>query len=309
LTEKKYTLKQKTWHETKKIWVIPFIIALAVVIFGDVSQIKLQLYTLSMSLFVLLALYVVRRWMFPEVSLTKLSKKASQSSIGAAIVFASVIFFVVMILLVTVAKAQMTDENILKKAEPFMPMLVETFEEHWAQAPQKYNEGGKIEQETCGSLSQCWNPKVKFKTSQEEGFGLLMITVTDRFNNFEEAKKYKELKNWLWDDRYNPKYQMIYGVLRDRAQFAKYATMLEGDREIWAATLVAYNAGSGTVLQRRALCLITEECNPKLWFGGLDSVHKSYEDRILYGRPLWKMRNTYPHNIIKIRSEKYRRFL
>ena len=201
-----------------------------------------------------------------------------------------------------------TEQQVLDKAQAYLPMVFETFTEQWANAPLKHYEGGKIEQETCASLSKCWNPKAEFETSREYGFGFGMITITERFNNFEEAKKYEALKDWKWDDRYNPKYQTTYSILEDRKNFTKYRPYSYDDKEAWACALVVYNAGAGTVNQRRALCKLTEDCDSTLWFGGLNSVHRSYENEILYGRPKWKLRNTYPHNVINIRADKYSSF-
>ena len=100
-----YKLKDRTWYELKKVWPIILLIGLAVIVFGDVSQIMMQLYTLSMTMFVLLAIYLVRRWLFPSISLTELAEAAKKSSTGAAIVYAAIIIFMVVILVITVGKA------------------------------------------------------------------------------------------------------------------------------------------------------------------------------------------------------------
>jgi membrane-bound lytic murein transglycosylase MltF len=163
---------------------------------------------------------------------------------------------------------------------------------------------GQIEQESR------WNPRAELKTSREYGFGLAQITVTSRFDNFQEARqRLPPLQDWQWNDRWNVRYQMTFLVMTDRANFATVSRLFTDDTNRWAGALVAYNAGMGTVLQRRALALRTIPAASTKWFGGLDSVRLPGEKRLLYGRNLGDMRNDYPRLIIKVRAPKYRGML
>jgi len=194
---------------------------------------------------------------------------------------------------------------ILERAAPYMPMLIDIFNMHWNEAPMKYIETGKIEKESL------WKEKAELKTSREYGFGLGQITQafrkdgSVRFDNFMEAKKrYKEyLGGWQWEDRFNPKYQFTYSILTDKHNF-NVLSFLDNPKERWAGTLVCYNAGCGTVLNRKALCRTTEGCDESKWFGGLDSVHLKSEEGLLYNKPLWIARNNYPTSVFD-RSIKY----
>ncbi len=175
---------------------------------------------------------------------------------------------------------------------------------YWEEAPYKYFMGGQVEKESL------WKPKAELKTPREYGFGLAQITVTNRFNNFEEARKrYKELKHWKWEDRFNVDYQLTYLVLEDKSLFKRNYKLFIDDLNRWAGVLVSYNAGFGTVLQRRALCVKTEGCNFKQWFGGLDTVAGLKESNLLYGKKLADRRNDYPKDIIFNRSLKYKKWI
>lgn len=164
--------------------------------------------------------------------------------------------------------------------------------------PFKHIPCGKIEQESW------WKPTAELKTDREYGFGFGQITITSRFNNFEEAKKLKPLKDWRWEDRYNPRYQLTYSVLTDKYNFKSVYKLFKDDTNRWAGTLVAYNAGLNTVLQRRAQAKKLG-LDYQLWFNGLDRAFLAYEDKLLYNRKLGLMRNEYPVLIFK-KAEKYR---
>lgn len=194
-----------------------------------------------------------------------------------------------------------TPVNILVGAEKHLPTLSELTDRHWPAAPLREVMAAQIEQESR------WNPRAELKTSREYGFGLAQITVTSRFDNFQEARqRLPPLQGWQWEDRHNPRYQMTYLVMTDRANFRQVERLFESNIHRWAGALVAYNAGMGTVLQRRALALRTMPSASSKWFGGLDSVRLPCEQRLLYGRSLGEMRNEYPRLIIKVRASKYR---
>jgi len=195
---------------------------------------------------------------------------------------------------------------MLDRATPYMPMLIDIFKQYWIEAPMKHIEPGKVEQESL------WKEKAELKTSREYGIGLVQITQafrkdgSVRFDNFLEAKKrYKEfLGDWQWEDRFNPKYQLTYSILTDKHNF-NILSFFKNPQERWAGTLVCYNAGCGTVLNRKALCRATKGCDITKWFGGLDSVHLKSEEVLLYNKPLWIARNSYPTSVFD-RSIKYK---
>jgi len=205
-----------------------------------------------------------------------------------------------------------TTKDVLEKAELILPELKFTINKYWNKLYYKHFIAGQIEQESCASLRQCWNPKVENKTSREYGFGLSQITIAYdklgnvRFNNYLEAKrKYKELTGWTWEDRFNLQYQLTFIVLEDKSLYNSVKNLFSDEINRMAGAFVSYNAGRGAVLQRRALCKNTEGCDFNLWFNGLDTVYLQYETKMLYNQKLYELRNRYPKNILK-KSEKYK---
>ena len=75
-----------------------------------------------------------------------------------------------------------------------------------------------------------WNPRAALKTSREYGFGLGQMTKAwtksgrIRFDKFKEAKKkYKELKYWGWEDRWNVEKQLIFIFKEDLMLYKKFS--------------------------------------------------------------------------------------
>jgi hypothetical protein len=222
--------------------------------------------------------------------------------------FCIVFMFVFLILMLAISDTfPYSNSEVLKKAEPILPTLKEKINKYWSELKYKHYIGGQIEQESCASLKKCWNPNVEFKTEREYGFGLAQITITKKFNNFLEAKrKYKELTSWKWEDRFNVDYQLTFILLEDKSLYNSNSKLFKDEINKMAGVFVSYNAGMGTVLQRRALCKTSKGCVVMAWFGGLDTVKMNYEDKLLYGQKIYEIRNRYPYNIIFKKSEKYK---
>lgn len=192
--------------------------------------------------------------------------------------------------------------GMVDRAAPYLPVLQQKIDSHWPAFTLPFVLAGQVEQESR------WNPKAKLETSRELGRGLAQMTITPRFNIYQDAVRMKPLKGWDWNkDPYNPANQLTYLVLADKSNFAQVQRMFNADQERMAGALIAYNAGFGTVLQRRALALRQGKENGR-WFGGLDGIRLPYESRKLYGRDLGEMRNEYPRLIFQ-RGEKYRPYM
>jgi hypothetical protein len=222
--------------------------------------------------------------------------------------FCIVFMFVFLILMLAISDTfPYSNSEVLKKAEPYLPTLKNIIQEYWKDVPMKETIPAQIEAESG------WKVNAELRTSREHGVGFSQITIafnkdgSVRFDNFKEAKrKYKELTDWNWNDKFNAKYHFTYLCLTDKSNFNNMSKLFTKNIDRWAGTLVSYNAGRGTVLNRRALCKITEGCNFNLWFGGCNTVKMKGEDKLLYGQKLYEMRNKYPFNIIFKKSEKYK---
>lgn len=289
--------------EALRLWPLLAVVCLALLVFGDAAQLAVQLYTLSMVALVLAVAHLVRKSLFPYIDLSTLVDKAEESPAGAAVIFASVIALIIA-LLCTSARAG----EIPAGARQHLPTLQAAAAEHWPGAPLPHTMAGQVEQESS------WKARATLKTSRELGRGLTQLTVTyagdgrERYNAYRDAVRWRQLAAWNWQaDPYNPRYQLTYLVLRDKATFATMRRLMATDDDSWRATLVAYNAGEGRVLKRRAVALATGLPADR-WAGGLADAHGPAENALLYGRPLWAAVNEYPR-VIFVRAAKYQGLL
>jgi membrane-bound lytic murein transglycosylase MltF len=147
------------------------------------------------------------------------------------------------------------------------------------------------------------------KTSREYGFGLGQVTVTDKFNAFtEEQRLDPSLKNWQWNDRYDPQMQLRGLVLKDR-QLYNLILGVASDVDHLAFAFAAYNGGLGGVLSDRRVCAATPHCDQRIWFDNVE--HTSLKARVKvggYGQSFFDINREYVRNILLVRSQKYRQF-
>jgi hypothetical protein len=194
----------------------------------------------------------------------------------------------------------------------YLPILHEEQIKQWPTAPSISYLAAQIEQETCVSLksSGCWNPRTELKTDREYGFGLSQITVTSKFNNFLEAKKWdKALADWQWEDRYNPHYQTRALVVYMR----NLNNQVNGAYDInnqYAFALSAYNGGMGGVIKDRSLCKMTTGCDSSLWWGNVENTSLKAKIAVNgYGQSFFQINRGYVVNIMNVRYKKYDEYL
>lgn len=202
----------------------------------------------------------------------------------------------------TFAIGQALPEN----AKKYAPVLKQELRTYWAELKQRSVIAGQIEQESCISLKslRCWSPSVELKTDREYGFGLGQITITKRFNNFNEVKKLdKSLASWKWENRFDAAYQLRAIVFMDRDIYKKLPNSIV---EKLAFMFASYNGGLGGILNDRRLCQGTKGCNPDLWFENTEKT--SFKSKIKppqYGKSFFEINREYPKNILFIRAKKY----
>jgi hypothetical protein len=197
-------------------------------------------------------------------------------------------------------------------AQVYLPMLMAVTTALWPTMPDPALLAAQVEQETCISLkhSKCWNPRAELKTSREYGFGLGQLTVTPRFDNFKESKGWdKTLAGWTWENRYDPEMQLRALVAYDRNLHRQVKAAATADDRM-AFTFSAYNGGMGGVLKDRVLCGKTAGCDPAKWLGNVE--HTSFRAKTSvkgYGKSFFAINREYVHNIMVVRSPKYREAL
>jgi len=197
----------------------------------------------------------------------------------------------------------------------YIPVLQQTIASQWPNISRPELLAAQIEQESCASLKSkdCWNPNAELKTPYEYGFGLGQLTIAYdsnhnvRFNNFTAMKqKYPSLKGWQWDDRFDPKYQMMTMVLMDKSAYGSVSWPVASDNERLAFMFSGYNGGIGGVIQDRTLCVHTAGCDPSKWFGNVEK--QSFKTKLTrpgYGQSAFAINRGYVTNIFTVRYQKY----
>lgn len=198
--------------------------------------------------------------------------------------------------------------SIPPNAAKYLPILIEEADDVWFEMPLPSALAAQVEQETCISLthSKCWNPHAELKTSREYGFGLGQLTVTSRFNAFEEVREMdRGLKAWKWEDRYDPRMQLRALVIKDRFNWRQFPDAASVEDQL-AFALAAYNGGVGGTRADKKLCSATPGCNPREWFDNVALTSLKAKTKVKgYGKSFFEINREYVYNILKIRRQKY----
>lgn len=218
----------------------------------------------------------------------------------------------ILLILIGLAIVVYSKEAIPPNSVQYLPILNEAINDHWNDLSIRSMEAGQVEQETCISLThkKCWNPRAELKTSREYGFGFGQITITERFNNFEEIKKMDEsLKFWKFEDRYDPYMQLKALVVYDHFIYNKIiGTTSDYDRLCF--TLAAYNGGLGGVIQERQICRTMKDCDSTKWFGNVEKYSRKSKKKFQgYGKSFFEINREYVSNILLKRRFKYEDYL
>ena len=218
-------------------------------------------------------------------------------------------------LFVNYTELELTPKQVNAVPKAFLPhheTLIKVMKSTWKDIPVPSVIPALFEQETCYSAThyKCWNVKAELKTDREYGFGLGQLTVTSKFNAWNEAKDLdKRLKDWKWEDRYNAEYQMIAGVamLKRNWNIFKYAV---NDIERFAFSTASYNGGIGGIQADQRVCRNTKGCNEWVWFGNVENTSLKAKTALKgYGKSFYETNREHTYNILKVRRFKYDPFM
>ena len=194
------------------------------------------------------------------------------------------------------------------RAKQYIPILQTVTKEIWPDIPKGVYLAAQIEQETCISLkhSKCWSPRAEIKTSREYGFGFGQITVTKQFDNFKEAKRLDyQLKNWDFEDRYNPYLQLRALVAMDKFVYQQIK-WTNDKQERMAFMFSAYNGGLGGAIKDRNICAKKKDCDSTKWFGHVELDSFRNKSAVAeYKKSFFEINREYVHNIMLVRYQKY----
>lgn len=193
----------------------------------------------------------------------------------------------------------------------YLPILAKVIQKHWPEVKDKSLLAAQVRQETCYSLShgKCWSPHAELKTEREYGFGLGQLTVTQKFDNFSEAKKLdKSLGEWDWGDRYNPEYQLTAMVLMVKFNYGKFS-WAKNETERLAFSFSAYNGGISGVIEDRKVCAGSQGCDPSMWFGNVERTSKKAKSPVgSYKKSFFDINRDYVRHIMIGYPDRYRHF-
>jgi hypothetical protein len=129
-----------------------------------------------------------------------------------------------------------------------------------------------IEQESL------WRVRAQLKTDRELGCGLGQFTKafnadgSVRFDALTETKRLDpSLANWSWQDCANAQMQMRAVVLKLRSHERQCVPLMATNRDAKACNAAVYNGGGGSITKRIRSCQVTAGCDPRVWFGHLDT--------------------------------------
>ena len=255
--------------------------------------------------------YLLRRAFFDHARSKDVYQEAMKGNIAAGLVFLGLAIFAGLLFFAFAIRAAYASE-LPARAYQYIPVLIQEQQAYWPDMPLVSSLPAQVEQETCPSLtsSKCWNPRAELKTSREYGFGLGQLTVTDRFDNFAEARKLdSSLRDWAWEDRYDARRQLRTMVLMDRGHYRSLRQVPDPFERL-AMTFSAYNGGLGGVLADRRLCSSVPGCDPNRWFGHVERHSTKARASVAgYGKSFFEINREYVRNILIVRRPKYAAYL
>jgi membrane-bound lytic murein transglycosylase MltF len=114
------------------------------------------------------------------------------------------------------------------------------------------------------------------------------------------------MKDWRWEDRYNPYYQLRFLVLQDKQHF-DLIKWSNDELVKFAFVLAMYNGGQQGILNDRILCK-SQGGDYNNWFGEKGVSNYSWKSKIKiagYGKSFFEINREYVSNILKERRFRY----
>lgn len=202
------------------------------------------------------------------------------------------------------------EAKMIERATPFFGMLTEATDLVWIDTPSRTVFAGQVEKESL------WNPKAELCVpkpgcGRERGLGFGQMTITPRFNVFQEvALLHPALRGWAPADYFDPRLQLIAVVAKDKLHFKQCGPLFTGYPEVMACMLSSYNGGFGGVQADRRLCGNTKGCDPFKWYSNVeDTSLKAKTAQAGYGQSFYQINRGYVKQVWFEKSPKYERHL
>lgn len=257
---------------------------------------------------------------YAEADARKLFAKAGEHPIGAglALVALAIVTYGLLALFGSIARAQDVRTYIPEQADYYrLTMKVEQIK-NWPDHPKLEVLPALVEHESCISLkhSRCWNPRSKLKTQREEGAGFGQITRAWhpdgklRFDALTEMReRHPALREWSWANVYDrPDLQLRAVILKSRDDF-RALSMVADPLERLSFADAAYNGGMGGVQKERRACGLKTGCDPQRWWGNVELTCLKSKAPLYGNRSACDINRHHVHDVLKVRSPKYRGWL
>lgn len=238
---------------------------------------KAMLQNLATGMLVVTVAHLTRKYLMPYLKMEKLYAAAlEQRNLAAAIVFAGVLIFTGMLLLMFAPRAHASDLEtyIPAGAMKYGPVLRAEQMRLWPAHPNPAMLGALVEQESCIGLRgvRCWNPSVRNSAPNEEGAGLGQITRTPRFDALAEVRLLDpSLAEWSWSNVYQrPDLQLRAIVVMNRQCDRRLGPLVRDPQARLEMCDAAYNGGYAGMQHDRRACGQSPGCDPQRWFAHVE---------------------------------------
>ena len=245
---------------------------------------------------------------------------AGENPIGAglALIALAIVAYGLMGLFGGLARAQDVRAYIPAAAEAHRSAFQAEQARHWPDHPRRELLPALVEHESCITLrhSRCWNPSSRLKSAREEGAGLGQITRAWhpdgrlRFDALQEMReRHPALREWSWANVYQrPDLQLRAVILKTRGDF-QALRVVEDHGQRLAFADAAYNGGMGGVQKERRACGLKAGCDPQQWFGHVEHTCLKSRAPLYAGRSACDINRHHVHDVLVVRSPKYRGWL
>lgn len=198
------------------------------------------------------------------------------------------------------------EQKMVMRASPYMPALKANIDKVWPDMEYPATLASLIEQESL------WNPHAELcvpkpSCSREYGFGFGQLTVTSRFNVFNEVKTMDpSLRDWQYSNRFDPDKQLLSVVVKNHFHYKQCKPLMHPGVSTYACTYSSYNGGFGGVISDRRVCANTLGCDPRAWFGNVENTSMKAKVALKgYGQSFFQINRTYVRNLLIVRPPKY----
>ena len=221
------------------------------------------------------------------------------------------LLFILGLCIWTTLRAQPSaDARMIERAAPHFGELNRVIDEVWGDLSMRTFIPAQVEQESLwNQFAELCVPKPS--CSRERGVGFGQFTITPRFNIFEEVKRqHPELRDWKWEDRFNPRKQFVAITVKDKGLYRTCRPLMSNEWGGLACVASSYNGGFGGFTADRRLCGNTKGCDPTRWTGHIEVTSLKAKVKVAgYGQSFFEINRGYVNYVMRVRSPKYEPYM